>query len=235
MLKTTRVLLVEDEFITLDNLREVVEELGYEVAGTAMKADAALQILQSTFVDLVLLDIDLKNSQSGIWLAQQIRADFQIPFIFLTALSDRKTINEVATLRPYGYIVKPFTKDNIFATIELVLKNYAAENTESVEKDYVFLKEDKEYKKVRLAEIKFVQAYRNYLEVTVSDNRYVIRSTLKDFIQQLPIDQFIQTHRSFVVNRFAVEKISAEGLHLAGRVIPISRKYSEEVVRHFPI
>jgi CheY-like chemotaxis protein len=85
MEKNIRVLIVEDEFFTLDMLRDYLEESGYEVSGDAMSAEEAITILEEGQTDLALLDISIKGNQDGIWLAEQINKKYRIPFVFLTA------------------------------------------------------------------------------------------------------------------------------------------------------
>ena len=69
MQKNIRVLIVEDEFITMDMLRDYLEQSGYDVSGDAMRADEALDILERFDTDIVLLDINLKGEKDGIWIA----------------------------------------------------------------------------------------------------------------------------------------------------------------------
>lgn len=73
MNKSVRVLIVEDEFITMDMLRDYLENSGDEVSGDAMRADEAIDILERFDTDIVMLDINLKGDKDGIWLAEQIR------------------------------------------------------------------------------------------------------------------------------------------------------------------
>ena len=84
MEKNIRILIVEDEFVTLDLLRDYLEESGYEVSGDAMSAEEAITILEQGQTDFALLDINIKGYRDGIWLAEQINKKYQIPFIFIT-------------------------------------------------------------------------------------------------------------------------------------------------------
>jgi len=110
MNKNVRILIVEDEFVTLDLLRDYLEESGYEVSGDAMSADEAIKILEKGETDFAMLDINIKGDKNGIWVAEQIQKKYKIPFIFLTAFSDSATVKTAAGTHPYGYLVKPFTK-----------------------------------------------------------------------------------------------------------------------------
>ncbi len=242
-MKKIRVLIVEDEFITLDALRDELEEIGYAISGDAMTADEALAILERGDTDIAILDIHLKGSQSGIWLAARIRERFQIPFIFLSAFSDKATIAEAAKTEPSSYLVKPFTQADLYAAIELALHTHSKQqeslqlpesHTDTTKEllinDSIFVKDELTYRKIPLSDICFVEAFKNYLELHLDTGRHVIRSTLKDFLDILPDEFFIQTHRSFIVNLEKVSEIGPTFLQIKETKVPISRGHKEEVM-----
>lgn len=234
-----KVLLVEDEFITLDNLIDTVEDLGYEVSGTAMRAEEAIKVLEEGNTDLAVLDINLKGDKNGIWVAEQIQKKFPIPFIYLTAFADKDTVKKAAATQPSSYLVKPFTQPAVYAAIEVALSTYsspfASEENALAADRYIFIKEDKAYKKLFLAEVRYVEAFKNYLEINLGESRHIIRSTLKDFAEQLPTEHFIQTHRSFIVNKNFVRSVAGEKLILTGRDIPITKTYRETLLERLEI
>ncbi|WP_020569810.1 response regulator transcription factor [Neolewinella persica] len=122
-----RILIVEDEAIIATEIEFSLRKLGYQIVGKARNGDKALDLLASTKPDLALLDIDIQGTLSGIDLARIIRDKYNYPFVFLTAFSDRATLERVKDTMPYGYIVKPFNGGELLTTIELALHKYAAE------------------------------------------------------------------------------------------------------------
>lgn len=243
MSQAVRILLVEDEFITLDALRDNLEEIGYAISGDAMSADEAIAILDRGDTDIAILDIQLKGVLSGIWLAERIRDQYHIPFIFLTAYSDQATIRAAAATEPSAYLVKPFSPADLYASIELALLTYARRTTgaapteatadapgELAINDSIYLKEDQVYTKIFPRDILYIEAFKNYLEIHLADQRHVIRSTLRDFLTVLPRKYFLQTHRSFVVNQEKIERLDGQFLRVGKKDIPISRTYREEVL-----
>lgn len=246
MNKSVRVLIVEDEFITMDMLRDYLENSGYAISGDAMRADEAIDILERFDTDIVMLDINLKGEKDGIWLAEQIRQNYQIPFIFLSAYSDSATIERASKTNPYGYLVKPFTQPDIFAAIEVALKNYAkelrplelpeqnwADGGELLINQFIFVKDNLSFKKITIADIRYIQAFKNYIELHLNDQRIVIRSTLQRFTQILPQKYFVQIHRSFVVNIRFVDEISPNNINVGTNSIPLSKGYKDEFVNKF--
>lgn len=246
MEKKIRVLIVEDEFITMDTLRDYLEESGYEVSGDAMRAEEAIDILERFDTDIVMLDINLKGEKDGIWIAEQIRQNYQIPFIFLSAYSDATTIERAASTNPYGYLVKPFSKADIFTAIEIALKNYAkevrpldipepnwADGSELLINQFIFVKDNLTFKKIVISEISYIQAYKNYIELHLQGQRVVIRSTLQKFTSILPQKYFLQVHRSFVVNIRFVDEISPNQINIGDQSIPLSKSYKDEFIKKF--
>jgi DNA-binding LytR/AlgR family response regulator len=250
MEKNIRILIVEDEFVTLDLLRDYLEESGYEVSGDAMSADEAIAILEKGETDFAMLDINIRGKKDGLWIAEQINLKYKIPFIFLTALSDSTTVKAAARTRPYGYLVKPFTQADIFTTIEIALNNYNENRTamrlsesESDTKkpseiqinDAIFIKDDLLFKKIFIKDIQYVQAFKNYLELHFADSRQIIRSTLTDFQKVLPQDHFMQTHRSYIVNVNFLEKIGGDFVLIDKTEVPVSRGFKESVLKQLKI
>ena len=244
MEKNIRILIVEDEFVTMDLLRDYLEESGYEVSGDAMSADEAIAILEKGDTDFAMLDINIKGDKDGIWLAEQINQKYKIPFIFLTAFSDAPTVKAAARTKPYGYLVKPFTQADIFTTIEIALNNYNDNKTEpeSVKKDSevqtndtIFVKNNLVFKKMFIKDIQYVQAFKNYLELNFADGRHIIRSTLVDFQKVLPQEHFIQTHRSYIVNINYLVKMGGDFVVIDKTEVPISRGFKDAVLKKLNI
>ena len=122
-----RILIVEDEVIVREDLRDSLEGLGYEVVGVAVAGREAISKTQELRPDLVLMDVRLKGDMDGIEAAQSIRARYTLPVVFLTAFADERTIARAAAACPYGYLTKPFNERAIRATIEVALHRYREE------------------------------------------------------------------------------------------------------------
>ncbi|MBN8588731.1 MAG: response regulator [Rhodothermia bacterium] len=241
-----RILIVEDEFITLDMLRDVLESAGYEISGDAMRAEEAIEILERFETDIAVLDINLKGGKNGIWLAEQIRKHYHIPFIFLTANSDSTTVERASNTNPYGYLVKPFTKADVFTAIEVALKNHQKEvnplEITAYDKSihgtllisqHFFIKDNTSYKKIKISDITYIQSFKNYLELYLTSGRILVRTTLQKMLEMLPSESFKQVHRSFIVNIRFVEEINPNSISIGEHHIPISKSYREAFIEQF--
>jgi CheY-like chemotaxis protein len=124
----TRIMIVEDEPSIFDYLKLVMDNLGYEVVGHADNGDDAVRIAIEQQPDIILMDISLEGSTSGIDAACEIRKRTNIPVIFATGRIDVDVVSESRRAKPEGYLVKPFSIDQIYATIELALTRRGKRN-----------------------------------------------------------------------------------------------------------
>ncbi len=122
-----RIMIVEDEWIAAEDTRNRLQDLGYSVSSLASTGKEAIQKAEVDKPDLVLTDIVLEGEIDGIEVAKQIYARFGIPFIYLTAYADDKILERIKITEPFGYIVKPFTNEDLTIAIELALYKHKAE------------------------------------------------------------------------------------------------------------
>jgi DNA-binding LytR/AlgR family response regulator len=242
-----RILIVEDEFITLDLLKDYVIELGYHVSGDAINAEEAISFLEKNETDLVLLDINLSKKKDGIWIAEQINTKYKIPFIFISAYSDAETIKKAAFWHPSAYLVKPVKKIDIYTAIEVAIKNYtkflpnnSIENkTEEHElihnEQHLFIKINSSYKKIIFSEILYFESFKNYIELHLQNEKIIVRNTLHGFLKTIPNNIFIQVHRSFVVNKNFITEIKLNSIIILESEIPIGNKNKENLLSSLKI
>lgn len=120
-MKKARILIVEDEAIVAEDLENLIIDFGYEIVGSVVGADDAVQQAIEHRPDLILMDIVLRGNKNGIDAANEIKDMLKIPIIFLTAYSDLKLIEEAKNTEPYAFIVKPFQDKQVIASIEMAL------------------------------------------------------------------------------------------------------------------
>ena len=119
------ILIVEDERIVAEDIKERLKNLGY-TSSVAPSGERALQEAGKASPDLVLMDIVLGGTIDGIEAAQVLHS-LDIPVIFLTAHADEKTLEQAKLTEPYGYLVKPFEDRELHATIEMALYKHKME------------------------------------------------------------------------------------------------------------
>lgn len=125
-----KILIVEDEFVIAEDLKQMLLHLNYEVMGIALKYSQAITMLENEKPDLILIDIILGGNKDGIDLSHEINLNYNIPFIFITSHADTKTVTRAKEVKPIGYLMKPFDIDDIYTTIEMsILKSSSKENS----------------------------------------------------------------------------------------------------------
>ena len=122
-----RILIVEDEAITVSALKRELASLGYQVVATASTADEALNAVELHKPDLVLMDITLAGTVNGIVAAVAIRGNSHLPVVFLTAHADDGTMERAVGAGAFGYVLKPFSGPGLKAAIETALHKYQTE------------------------------------------------------------------------------------------------------------
>jgi PAS domain S-box-containing protein len=122
-----KILIVEDETIVAFNIKNRLEGLGYSVIDIITSGEQALKKVTEMPPDLILMDIKLKGSIDGIDTAHQIRKQFSIPVVYLTAYTDEETLNRAKVTEPFGYILKPFEARDLCTTIEMALYKHKIE------------------------------------------------------------------------------------------------------------
>ena len=120
-----RILVVEDDPLAADDLSVQLEQLGYEVAGTAATGDQAVQMARREQPGLVLMDVFLSGSMDGIEAAAEIQRSLQIPVVYLSAYSGEETLERAKITEPLGYILKPYTQRELHAVLSMAF--YKAE------------------------------------------------------------------------------------------------------------
>jgi CheY-like chemotaxis protein len=126
-MKNSRILIVEDEAITVSALMRELTSLGYEVAGTASSTFEALDAVEAHRPDLILMDITIAGKIDGITAAAVIRGTSNTPVVFLTAHADHQTIERAVSAGAFGYVLKPFTGPGLKAAIETALHKHQTE------------------------------------------------------------------------------------------------------------
>ena len=130
--KTKKIMIVEDEFVVSEDIKECLENMGYFVCCTVTSGEEALEKVEHERPDLILMDIVLSGDIDGIETAEKIHSFHDIPIIFVTAHSDEEILDRAKITGPYGYILKPF--DDMDLHINLEMAFYRANMDRSLRK-----------------------------------------------------------------------------------------------------
>ena len=120
-----RALIVEDETLIAEELKERLSRLGFSVIAAVDTADEGIAIATREHPDLVLMDIRLRGEKDGVQAAKEIREQVDVPIVYLTAHSDRLTVERVKVTEYDGFILKPFQRHGLQMTIEVAMQRRA--------------------------------------------------------------------------------------------------------------
>jgi len=120
------IFIVEDNPVISDLISWRLTELGFQVIGSAEDHQTAIEKLTQYTKDerprLVLMDINLPGETDGIMAAEEIQNTFSIPIVYISSVMDDPTIERAKRTKPRGFIVKPFTDNQLKATVEMALQ-----------------------------------------------------------------------------------------------------------------
>lgn len=218
-----RFLIVEDDAIIAYSLTIILEKKGYNVIEAVNNAKDAYHYCKVYTPDVILLDIGLVGSQTGIDLANRLKKEgHSSSIIYITALNDDSTISEIKKTDPILFINKPFISEVLLANIELVL-NHLREKIQLIK-----LEDGSKNIAVNIKNIKYIQSDRNYVRIELNDgNHYQIRNKLND-IEKLILaktTRFTRVHQSYLVNDHYITLIQKNKIEIDNLSITISKKY----------
>lgn len=229
-MKEPTILLVEDNFLNRRLIKKVLSEKGYRILESKDSAEA-LDMLETQNIDLIILDINLgDDDMKGVVLGQMIKEKYRIPFIYLTAYETSDIIHQIVTTQPSSYLTKPFKNIDLIISVEIALQHTVyAERPQEKHANHIVLKEGDYHIRLPFTEIDFIESEGNYLLISANEKIYRHRSTIKQVMDFLPENIFIQTHRAFIINKNKIQKYSSKEIIINNISIPISKKYIDHL------
>lgn len=234
-MQKVKVAVVEDDVLFAVKLCACLEELDYEVLEPATTYSEGLKLIQEETPDILITDIGLAGSKTGIDLALKLREENNLPIIFLTSFSDKETIDKAKTAQPNAYLVKPFKKEELYSAIEIAIFNFQLTVQKTKKQKEHFVKLRDAYVKIKEEDIVFVKSDHVYLEInTVDEKRYVIRKSISEYEEELG-NNFLRVHKSYIININFIDKLESDNVCVKGIVIPVSRTHKEALNEAFKV
>ncbi len=215
---TIKILIVEDEVLIAEYIKELLGDDGFTTVKMAHDRDEALMLFRSFCPDVILMDININGRDMGIELA--VAKNPEADIVFLTAQSDAATMQKALATNPCSYLTKPIRRADLMAAIQLVIQKRKAR--------HINIKDGYGMVKISQDDILYIKADNVYLDIHTAKKTYTIRQTLERFLLELDPLLFYKTHRSYVVNRSAITRISSKAVYIDDTEIPLSRNFSLE-------
>lgn len=221
-------LIVDDEPVARKGLAEYVAEVDFlNLVGQCENAVKANAVLNETGVDLIFLDIQMPKL-TGIDFLKTIKNPPLI--IFTTAFAEYAI--EGYTLDVVDYLLKPISFDRFLKSVQKALEVHTLKHQPATAKnaDYFFVKSDSKFEKVRYDDVTYIEALQNYVIIHTAAKKLITYLTMTGLESQLPKDQFLKVHKSFIVSIPQIKAIDGNELLIGDGRVPISRNLKDEVV-----
>lgn len=201
-----------------------------DILGVFESAEEALPFLEKEKVEILFLDIDMPGL-NGIEFRKQT---LEIPVcVFVTAHPEHAV--ESFQIETLDFIVKPLKLDRFTQTINRIeefmeIKLKASLFEASIGGDTIYIKEGHEQTKVKLHEILYLEALKDYTLVVTDRKRHCVLSSIGNLLKEDHFQSFVRIHRSYAVQKQYVQKINSSEIVLNNNaVIPIGRSYKENL------
>ena len=222
-------IIIEDQAPAQRLLRRYITSTDYlNLTEVFFNATEALNYINAEKVDLIFLDIHLPE-YSGIDLIKKLSYK---PFVIVTTAFPNYAL-EGYELDIADYLLKPISFERFQKATKKVydlysLKNAVNEKQESSNKT-VLVKSGHEQVSLNLNEISYIKSDGDYTLVITKSKKHILTYTLKYWIENLPSEQFIQVHRSFIINKGHIQKVNSSFILINDFEIPIGRKYKKSL------
>lgn len=217
-------IITDDEPVAREGLQSYVEKVDFlALTGVCEDAIQLNTLLKTEQPDLLFLDIEMPYL-SGLDLLATLSNP---PKVIITSAYEQYALKGYE-LDVTDYLLKPISFERFLKAVNKVHDLLQKETAPAAE-EFLFVKSDKQMKKVFLKNILFIEGLENYICIYTASDKILVHSTMKNIYNSLPESDFIQTHRSFIVNIHHVSLIEGNILNIAGHEIPVARNYREPV------
>ncbi|MDN3581585.1 LytR/AlgR family response regulator transcription factor [Mucilaginibacter flavus] len=224
-------LIIDDEPIARKLLQEYIDEIDFlTLAGTAENPLKATTLLNELNVDLIFLDINMPK-MNGL---QFLRSVNNLPMVIMTTAYGQYALDgfEMAVV---DYLVKPFSLDRFLKAaqkaLELkLLRSKPVTAPAETSPEYFYVKCDGKIERVLYEDLIYVEAMANYVVLYTIPKKLVVYLTIKGIQEKLPADNFLQVHKSYIVNTKMINSIEGNMLNLGSAKITMGTSFYDEVM-----
>ncbi|MEM7660242.1 MAG: LytTR family DNA-binding domain-containing protein [Bacteroidota bacterium] len=218
-------LIVDDEAMSRQALRRLIEQSPrLALMGIAEDASQARSFLKKEVAEIMFLDIEMPG-MSGLEL---LASTEPLPKVVLVSSHAQYAV-DAFEFEVTDYLVKPVTVDRFEKAIARLTSQMIKD--QQAPPAHVLVKHKDRRIRLDIREILWVEALGDYMRLHTAFQRYVIHSTMKKLADDLPEEQFIRIHRSYLVQRSAIQSIGSQRLELSsGASVPIGKSYRKRVL-----
>jgi DNA-binding LytR/AlgR family response regulator len=237
-MKSLKILIIEDELITANDIQETLEKAGHQITAIAQSCKEALSSMKHSLPDLALIDITLEDAVDGIATAKALLGQQQMPIIYLTANSETPTVQRAAETYPAAYLLKPFRHKELAIQVELAYHNYQASQGISVNPfaaESLYLPFEKGHERIIKQEVLYIEAEGAYVKIFELDRSRLFTMNLGYLVQFFSTPNFYRLSRSYLINLNYVERVERNQLFIKGSGLPFPEPQYKEVMQQLAV
>jgi len=225
-------IIIDDEPIAIRVIQSYLEKLDeFNVVGTFTNALDALKVFHTQAIDLLFLDIQMPGI-NGMEFFRSVNNPPKV--IFTTAF--RNYAADAFDLDALDYLLKPIPFDRFLKAINKFLDHKSAETiaaNKTENDEFIIVKSDKKNHKLKISDILYIESLDDYIKIHLPEKALVCYLRLNAIEEQINNATLIRVHRSFLVNLVHVTSFTHYQVEIAGKRIPVERKYKEETLKRF--
>jgi len=232
-MKKTRCLLVDDEPLAIALMQKHAAQLDFlEVVATCPNVMKALEVLRTTTVDLMFLDIQMPGI-SGIEFLKTLRHP---PKVIITT-AYREYALDGYDLDIVDYLLKPITFDRFFKAIERFLRYDGASAAASIvnrplaENAVIYVKSGYKHIKINTGDVLYIESVKDYIKIVMVGDTIIAKYRISDIEADLGGKGFLRIHRSFIINLQHLSSFTASDVEIGKAGLPIGESYKAMVIK----
>lgn len=220
-MKQYKCIIIEDEPLAMERMESFVAKVPFlNLLKTFDNGIDALLYLKQNEVDILFLDINL-GELSGIQIAENCKNKTEI--IFTTAYPEFAI--KGFELNVTDYLLKPFTFDRFYQSVERVLQKFDIQNNQHITPTFLFIKTEYRLEKVDVNDILYIEGMGDYRRIHTFSKKIMTLQTFKELEKELINTSLIRIHKSFIINANHIETIERDRINISNQLLPISETY----------
>ncbi len=222
-------LIVDDEPLSRDVLRKYIAEVkDLQLLAECRSAVEASHQMNLQQVDIIFLDINMPGL-SGISFARSLKAS---PLIVFTTAYPEYAV-EGFELDATDFLVKPYSFERFMKAVNRALERLSNNNIPTADEGKILVKADKKLYALKLSDILLVEGQGDYIRIRTTGENLVVHNTIKNFLNNLPANEFMRIHKSYVVNLKRIEYIEGNQVRVGEHTLPVSPVHREELLSRY--
>lgn len=220
-------IVVDDSALQRITVTKLINENQFlNLAGEFSNATDAKNCIATKNIDLVFLDIEMPVV-NGFDFLDGLKVKPQIIFITVKTEYALKAFDYNAT----DYLHKPLSRERFNMAVSKAVNLFSLKKESHNEDDeFIFIKSNLKKLKIYTSQIRWVEAFGDYVKVITEDDSHLVLSTMKAFEKDLPQDKFIRVHKSYIINVHKVETFNSKFAEIDTFKIPLSRNKKDHLL-----